>query len=226
MHSCTMVPYVVVLAVCVVVISAGAIADIKYSLGSGKMEGLSKGSRFGEWEAISDGGGADLNSIRHFESGLAWNRGIDLGGYDEGHDSYSGGNHGGYSDGGNGVHGGYSDFDAFGGFYLGGVGGGHSLENELAAHEDQAALSAVGLANLLTGGGLGGGHAHLASSGSTSYMISGPTQEIKSLHKIQTTSEGGHVISRTAGHEAGGKAIILIKQPVIASLHESGHGWH
>ncbi|OQR79508.1 hypothetical protein BIW11_00142 [Tropilaelaps mercedesae] len=188
-----------------------------HDYGGGAGQGFGGDATFTGWEN-NYGGGSHFESMGHYGGGMATYGGGDFGGYDGGQ-----GGHGGYEEG----HGGYGDMGGFEGFDFVGGGGskGHSLENEMAAHEDQAALSAVGLASLLTGGGLGGSHAHLASSTGSSYTISGPTQEIKSLHKIQTTSGGGHVLSRTAGHGGMGKAIILVKQPVAAS-HGGGHGWN
>lgn len=131
--------------------------------------------------------------------------------------------------------GGHQSFDGgdagygggFGGFELVEAGGHSADQHDNSGHEDQAALSAVGLANLLTGGGVGSSHAHLASSGGSAYTISGPTQEIRSLHKVQLTNEGGHVLSKSAGHGGyGGDKVVFVKEPLMMA-HGGGHGgWY
>lgn len=78
--------------------------------------------------------------------------------------------------------------------------------------EDQNALSAVGLARLLGGGASHAGHGLYAGH---KYTISGPTQKIDTIHKIQLNHPGGHVLHRTHGAQ---QKIVFIQAP--------SHGWH
>lgn len=164
-------------------------------------------------------------------AGVIGGGGDHFGGYGMSEDLHSSGDYGGHMAFDDGGHGGF-DNDIFessgehfggdyggghGGFEHGGFNGGHGSG---MSHEDNAALSAVGLANLLSGGGIGGAHAHMASHGGSSYTISGPTQEIKSIHKISTTSTGGHVIGRTKGASAEAPKFILVK----SDSYLGGHG--
>lgn len=114
-----------------------------------------------------------------------------------------------------------------GGGHGGGFGGGDSFGNfgsTMGGHEDNAALSAVGLARLLGGGASWAGMGY----GGATYTISGPTQEIRSLHKIQTTSQGGQILSRSGGGGSGGQAkIIIIKGGAGGGGGGGGaKGWH
>ena len=163
-------------AVCVLLLTFSAnCAVFAGVIGGAELDG----GHFGGY-SMSD----DMHSSDHFGADLAFDGGHSFDNENDIADN-SGENFGGDYGG------------AHGGFDFGGFNDGH--ENAMSAHEDNAALTAVGLANLLSGGGIGGGHAHMASSRGSSYTISGPTQEIKSIHKISTTSAGGHVIGRTKG---------------------------
>ena len=92
------------------------------------------------------------------------------------------------------------------------LGGAEDLEAQ-TDQEDQNALSAVGLARLLGGGA---SHAHHGLSAGHKYTISGPTQTINTIHKIQLNHPGGHILHRAPA--AQHKKIIFIQPP--------SHGWH
>ncbi|OQR74086.1 hypothetical protein BIW11_01027 [Tropilaelaps mercedesae] len=95
-------------------------------------------------------------------------------------------------------------------------GGAELMDNSL--QEDEMALSAVGLARLLGGGA---SHAHHLFTDGHKYTISGPTQQIKTIHKVQLHHKGGDVLHRTPHMIQAQKKVIFVKaeQPQM-------HGWH
>lgn len=200
------------LTVSVVVVGVVMLSHQTRAGALGSTHGFGGGEGFSGWENSYGAGGGHYEPMGHFGAGMTFGHG-DFGGHSDfgGHEGFSG------------ADAGYGN--AFGSFEVVHVeDGGHSQEHDTSAHEDQAALNAVGLANLLTGGGLGGAHAHLASSQGSSYTISGPTHEIKSLHKIQLTNGGGHVLSKSPGHGGDHKTIVFVKEPMM--IQHGGHGWY